>query len=204
MEPDRLDREDRPGPGPRPVDVARAEDRALDLAGGVRLQDDLLGGDLRVDVGVAVGADGVGLVDPVGEVGVAEGADGGEVDEALGARRERGVEHVAGPEHVGPPGDLAGGGVGDDRRGVDDDARSPRRRSCQGSGSLTSPATMPRLMSVARSIPRTSLPSRGAGRQPAADEAGGAGDQCRFHGAQPRRQRPSFRPPARKSRVADL
>ena len=97
----------------------------------MRLQDDLLGGDLGVDVGVAVGTDRVGLVDPVGEVGVAEGADGGEVDEALGARRDGGVEDVAGAEHVGPPSDLAAERVGDDRRRVDHGARNPRRWSCQ-------------------------------------------------------------------------
>ena len=68
----------------------------------MRLQHDLLGGDLRVDVGDSGGPHRPALVDPVGEV-QAEGDHGREVDEARpgvtgGLERQARAAHVDLPE----------------------------------------------------------------------------------------------------------
>lgn len=68
----------------------------------MRLEDDLLGGDLRVYVWVAVGPDRVRLVDLGGEV-EAKSCARGDMDEAPDAVRHRGLQHPPGPEDVDVP-----------------------------------------------------------------------------------------------------
>ena len=176
---DRLEREHGPRPRSRPVDVAGAQDHAVDLARGMRLQDHVLGRDLRVDVGDPLGPDGMGLVDAVGEVGVPERAHGREVDEALDAAADGGVEHVPGAEHVRPPLHLRRDRVGDDRGGVDHRRAPlggllPRPRLADVGGG--DPAAL-----VGRAVqPAHLVPLRSKEFEEAiADEAGRAGDQDR-------------------------
>ena len=174
--PDRLEREDHPGPRCRPVDVARPDHRARQLPGRVGLQHQLLTGDLGVGVGPAGPTDWCALVHLAGGL-VPEHDDRRCVHEEGRAAAHGGVERVPGAGHVDPPEVLVAAAEADDRREVEHQVaalgvRLPVARLGHVAGHHSELGVRPHVH-----VPHLGPLRRVAGGENAAYEAQRAGDE---------------------------